>query len=113
MPFDNHDLRLITPATVLILRARELISHPSQWCVGRTERGRLWWKRRCVIGALERAIALFDLTGIVYAKAAMLEAARNRGFATAYAFNDHPSTTHEMVLEFMLEAAELAKRPVV
>ncbi len=114
MPFDIGPHKKISSESVLLLRAAEVIQHPSRWNIGKADSGRLWWKRYCAVGALYRTIELYDLSGgSVYSRKLHVrryldKAAQSHGFTCMAALNDHPNTTHELVLTVFREAAELA-----
>lgn len=114
MPFDNIETpKLTSCATVLLLRARMLLENPRRWSVGQQNRGHLWWKQYCAVGALRHVADTYALEAGDAAEGVLHDAAVARGFTDAAALNDHPDTTHTVILDLFSEAAELAKEPVV
>lgn len=112
MPFDAGPTRKHTRESVLLLRAAEVISDPNDWSVGREKRG-LWWQRKryCVVGSVRRAAQLYQLVrlgGTQEVKDILDKAAIAHGFADAASMNDHPDTTHEMIMQLLREASDLA-----
>ncbi len=118
MPFDSVPSveqeakpKLISPSSVLLLRARLRIDRAWRWRQG--QKVSSWpWARCCAIGALEWADENYDMgapEAFDRAMGMLNEAARAHGFCGILSMNDHPDTTHRQVLEVLLEAAELAK----
>ena len=115
MPFDTGTiLKKHTNASVLLLRAAEIISREEDWNVGTAygRGGRLFSRHStyCAIGAVRYARSKFDL-GDKDGKTAqkfLNMASKSHGFQTIEALNDHPDTTHALVLQVFQEAADLA-----
>ncbi len=112
MPWDvTPPAKLMTGRTVLLIRAKERIAAPNRWAVG-TEVSRWWWHRRyCPIGALYWAKDHYDLgdDSVAILRKPLDQAAKQHGFWGITALNDHPDTTHALVMQVMDEAIELSK----
>ena len=111
MPFDVGLMpKLHTQQSVFLLRAAEIISRRRDWNIGQ-ENGRSRWGRTtyCAVGAVRRALEVYDLDQEEDDIVELLDrAARKHGFECVVALNDHPDTTHAMIMQVFHEAAEMA-----
>lgn len=111
MPFDIGQQRKISYVSVILLRAAGLIAEPQAWCAGRDVRRR-WFgpPQYCVVGAVRWALDNYRVQGLDEDDVVgwLDKAAERRGFADIVSLNDHPDTTHALVLQTIAEAADLA-----
>lgn len=110
MPFDVGPQKKISPESVILLRAAEIIKSPRDWNVGQ-EKARRWWHTRyCAVGSVRRALELYNLCDHDEERVMALldKVAQAHGFADVATLNDHPDTTHSLVRQVFLEAADLA-----
>lgn len=111
MPFDVGILtKKHTENSVLLLRAAETIADPKNWTIGAFNRRRWFWQKQyCALGALKYAKERCDLGGDYKKIRTFLDlAAAQHGFWSIGALNDHPDTTHALVLQVYREAVDLA-----
>ena len=100
MPFDGKSfdgqLRVLDKMDQVI----EMLSREERWCKGklRTDDG-----RRCIVGAIQDAHAVVELTRPVMLAIHQVSGGRYSGIE---AFNDHRATTHGLVVQVLNQARE-------
>ena len=108
--------------TEQLIAEKELLSDPSRWTKGHLARGAngspishfskdaVCW---CQLGAAQKIRFTFDLElrpAAISSQFIRNDIARLFGFSCAIGFNDHPDTTHEMLMKFYDECIKESKK---
>lgn len=109
MPFDCTPPRpkTHTDDSLLLLRAMKLIERERNWIRGTLKKRRWFGWRYCMVGALVAA-SRPSFPGEDEAYRFLFKACRAHGTSAVAIFNDHPTTTHALVLQVYREAIDLA-----
>jgi hypothetical protein len=100
MPFDGSEYEVQNHALDQIDRVIALLATEDKWCKRVLESAD---GQRCILGAMRAALAVIALkTPITQA----IEQVTGRHYVRIESFNDHPSTTHPLVLQVLHQTRE-------
>ena len=100
MPFDGNGFEHRVAALDKIDRVIDLLSHEDRWC---KQQLHTYDGRRCILGAVQHVGATIELQRPILQAIEQVTGVRH---ARIEAFNDHPATTHALVVRVLHRTRE-------